>query len=267
MRILYRSMIRLHPPRFRRRFEEEMMLIYDEAAASKGSVGLTFDAFCSLLRQWILRSDHWQSNAPLKTVVPGAGAIPQFASLETSGYRAGCLVIGGVLTLTFFAAIPFLATHGVQSRPRVHRANQNTGTIGTLSAFVDVDLHASTDSSGVPAFTPAERRLLDWLQIYNSGDFRTMNAFYRFHKRSSDSEALATEETEQKVREWSATFQRSGPLRLSYVVQYGNTVSAVAGDSNKAPWSILLSVEPRYPNHIAMLQMGDHILLRNEVQK
>jgi hypothetical protein len=56
MRSLYRLLIHLHPPGFRRRFEDEMLLIFDETVASGQSTALLLcDALVSLFRRWVLR--------------------------------------------------------------------------------------------------------------------------------------------------------------------------------------------------------------------
>src|SRR5690349_2825296 len=52
-RSVYRSVLWLHPPAFRREFAGEMLWIFDEAAAEQGSAGLIADAARSVLRQWI----------------------------------------------------------------------------------------------------------------------------------------------------------------------------------------------------------------------
>ena len=78
-RSLYRCLLRLHPPAFRDRFAEEMLGIFDEAAAAEGVVPLFADGLISLLRQWVMRSGMW------KVAVAGLGGfIPiaiGFASL------------------------------------------------------------------------------------------------------------------------------------------------------------------------------------------
>lgn len=51
-RSLYRSLLRLHPPAFRRQFAEEMLWIFDETG---GAVSLVADGFTSLVRQWLTR--------------------------------------------------------------------------------------------------------------------------------------------------------------------------------------------------------------------
>jgi hypothetical protein len=50
IRSLYRSLLRLHPPGFRRQYGEEMLWIFDETG---GAVSLLADGFFSLFRQWL----------------------------------------------------------------------------------------------------------------------------------------------------------------------------------------------------------------------
>jgi hypothetical protein len=60
MRFLYALLISLHPPSFRKRFAQEMLWIFDEAANSWGAGSLLRDAILSLLRQWLIRSELWK---------------------------------------------------------------------------------------------------------------------------------------------------------------------------------------------------------------
>jgi len=71
MRFFYALLIRLHPPSFRKRFADEILWIYDEAANSLGVRALILDAMVSLLRGWLIRSELW------KWVVAGiVGILP-----------------------------------------------------------------------------------------------------------------------------------------------------------------------------------------------
>jgi hypothetical protein len=65
IRILYRCLVWLHPPVFRREFAGEMLWIYDEAAQTEGAGALLVDGFVSLARQWFLRSGCWRLIAAL----------------------------------------------------------------------------------------------------------------------------------------------------------------------------------------------------------
>jgi D-alanyl-D-alanine carboxypeptidase len=68
LRSLYRWLLHLHPSAFRQRFAEEMLWIFDEAAATQGAPRLFADAFISLMRQWIVRPESWHT--PLPTAIP-----------------------------------------------------------------------------------------------------------------------------------------------------------------------------------------------------
>lgn len=57
-RSLYRGLVWLHPPAFRREFGDEMLWIFDEASIF-GSSSLFADGMISLLRQWMLRTRIW----------------------------------------------------------------------------------------------------------------------------------------------------------------------------------------------------------------
>jgi hypothetical protein len=60
IRILYRSLLRLHPPSFRERFAEEMLWILDEVSTQGERTFLLGDALCSVVRQWVVRSAMWK---------------------------------------------------------------------------------------------------------------------------------------------------------------------------------------------------------------
>ena len=64
IRTLYRWLLWLHPPAFRREFAGEMLWIFEEASA-EGIAPLFADGFVSLLRQWLLRSGQWKLAAAL----------------------------------------------------------------------------------------------------------------------------------------------------------------------------------------------------------
>jgi hypothetical protein len=65
MRVLYRALVRLHPPAFQERFGPEMMRTFDEASETDHPVRLTLDGAFSLLRQWLLRETLWKYPAAL----------------------------------------------------------------------------------------------------------------------------------------------------------------------------------------------------------
>ena len=74
-RTFYRWLVRLHPPAFRLRFEQELLWIFDESSDASGAAPLLHDAAVSLLRQWLMRSGMWEW--VLKWVAGGiAGVVP-----------------------------------------------------------------------------------------------------------------------------------------------------------------------------------------------
>ncbi|HUI56346.1 MAG TPA: hypothetical protein VLY04_15330 [Bryobacteraceae bacterium] len=64
-RTLYRWLLWLHPPVFRRQFAGEMLWIFDEVSETEGGRLLLFDGLASLARQWLLRSGSWKVAAAL----------------------------------------------------------------------------------------------------------------------------------------------------------------------------------------------------------
>jgi hypothetical protein len=59
-RTFYRSLLWLHPPRFRERYAEEMKWIFDETASAQERAFLFYDGLVSLARQWVVRSGMWK---------------------------------------------------------------------------------------------------------------------------------------------------------------------------------------------------------------
>ncbi len=103
MRFLYAFLLRLHPRRFRERFGEEMMAIFDEA----GSVRLLGDGLCSLIRQWAFRPQQ----QPVTATAKPSG---MFQTLNTYAPRRSALIQGGVVSAIFFWALVFAATNGAR---------------------------------------------------------------------------------------------------------------------------------------------------------
>ena len=60
IRVLYQSLVRLHPQAFRERFAEEMLWIFDESSHTGCVVPLFTDALLSLARQWLIRRGTWK---------------------------------------------------------------------------------------------------------------------------------------------------------------------------------------------------------------
>ena len=64
-RTIYWCLLRLHPPSFREQFAEEMLWIFDQAAASDGLSRFFTDGVVSLVRQWLFRRGAWVAPAAI----------------------------------------------------------------------------------------------------------------------------------------------------------------------------------------------------------
>ena len=79
IRLLYRWLLWLHPPAFRRQFAHEMLWIFDEES-SHGVTRLFADGLVSLARQWLVRSGVWKlvpaAAGGLLTLLAGLTLMP-----------------------------------------------------------------------------------------------------------------------------------------------------------------------------------------------
>lgn len=80
-RSLYRSLLWLHPPAFRREFSCDMLWIFDQSAGEGHPLALLADATRSLLRQWILRCGAWKILAAM------AAALAQILVLASLSHK------------------------------------------------------------------------------------------------------------------------------------------------------------------------------------
>lgn len=103
-RLLYAFLLRLHPRRFRERFADEMLAIFEEA----GSVRFLGDVLLSLIRQWTFR--------PRRQPVPASVANPSgmFQALDDYKPRRFALLQGGALSAILFWVLVVAATNGAR---------------------------------------------------------------------------------------------------------------------------------------------------------
>jgi Ca2+-binding EF-hand superfamily protein len=99
LRFLYVCLLRLHPRRFRQRFAEEMLCIFDEAGYRRA---LFADGIVSLCRQWILRSE---SPATSSSATRAYDSVPMFYSVGNDTPRPGALLNGAILSLAVFMSV------------------------------------------------------------------------------------------------------------------------------------------------------------------
>lgn len=110
IRSLYRFLLRLHPPAFRRRFSEEMLWIFDETqSARRGTASLFTDGLGSLTRQWMMRTEV----TPLPRPSPPPGSLA-WQYIDTGGFRLSRArwLQGAVISAILFVAASWSATHG-----------------------------------------------------------------------------------------------------------------------------------------------------------
>ena len=104
---LYRCVLRLHPPEFRRRFGEEMLSIYDQSNGRFSSIRLLLDALVSFARQWIFRPEFWLRTSPSSAPYSAVDGIPSFSSLGPFRPHASAMIHGTVISITLFCVTCF----------------------------------------------------------------------------------------------------------------------------------------------------------------
>jgi len=101
LRFVYRCVLRLHPPYFRRRFSQEMLAIFDQQKGSWAAARLVADAVWSLLRQWVLRPEFWEE--PIAP--PALDGVPALRVIEGFKPRAGALIDGALVSVLVFTTV------------------------------------------------------------------------------------------------------------------------------------------------------------------
>ena len=105
LRPLYRCVLRLHPPGFRKRFAGEMLSIFDHTPGKRAAARLLADGLRSLLRQWSLRPKFWQEISPARQ--PAPDGIPCFHTLDPFRPRPSAVIHGIVLSTAVFGLTCF----------------------------------------------------------------------------------------------------------------------------------------------------------------
>jgi hypothetical protein len=159
-RRLYRCVLCLHPPAFRRRFSEGMLSIFDHTAVRSSGFRLVLDGFLSLARQWTLRPEFWHDISSEQLPVPDG--IPSFTIIGPYRPRAGAVIHGLVLSIAVFCvtcfAIKYSWIHVLQVRiPEVQfESPQPIQPHAALSASENVlTPNARPDETGTPAAPPS----------------------------------------------------------------------------------------------------------------
>jgi hypothetical protein len=109
MRFLYIWLLRVHPQRFRQRFGDEMLSIFDQSGRITTQISLIGDGLISLFRQWMLRPEFHTERAA--SFVPDPDGVPAFYLIETS-LQPGVLRNGSIVTFALFAALGYVIGRG-----------------------------------------------------------------------------------------------------------------------------------------------------------
>jgi len=108
LRSVYVWILRLHPRRFRQRFAEEMLLIFDQVAGSAAGrlaeAALVGDGLASLLRQWTLRPEFRREAAVALPALPVTDGVPAFYTFGSFKPRPTALIHGLILSIAVLCA-------------------------------------------------------------------------------------------------------------------------------------------------------------------
>ncbi len=105
LRPLYRCVLCLHPPGFRKRFADEMLSIFDSTVGARAALRVLADGLLSLFRQWTLRPEFWHEISPTRQ--PALDGVPSFYTLDPFRPRAGAVIHGLVLSTAIFGTTCF----------------------------------------------------------------------------------------------------------------------------------------------------------------
>ncbi len=105
LRVFYVCLLYLHPRRFRERFAQEMLWIFDQAARDRHVGSLFVDGILSLWRQWAMRPEFHEQP------MPALDGLPAFHTGAGDAPRSSALFYGAVLSLLTFSAVCYILSH------------------------------------------------------------------------------------------------------------------------------------------------------------
>jgi hypothetical protein len=241
MRRLYLFLLRLHPRTFRLRFEEDLALTLDDMSKRKKGYRILWDVATSLARQWILRPHHW-----LKEPVSPARNEEMFRFVVERRPHPMSLLLGCVVSVALFFGIAASATG-------LHIAGLPNGFASSLAKSFE-GLWPRTDF--FPNQSPAEKRLAEWVEAYNTGQRSVMESFFA---TGMDDHSLKLESSVELLQEWSRTYETFGPYRLRQTEQSGpgpHHALAMAQVNDGTWWEILVDVSTEKPNRIVKVTLN-----------
>jgi CubicO group peptidase (beta-lactamase class C family) len=281
-RFLYRCLVQLHPPAFRRQFAPEMLWIFDEVADREARVELFSDAFTSLARQWVVR---WAIQklligefrfAPLP-----AGASGRFTweriEFDDRPLPPPRVIQGGVVAFAFFTCIALASFHA----NTVHRASLSGSGSGfsglpaasgpqtsggsdydgretltnSAAAAPGEQQNAAPPNDGRPPRipdTPAGHRFFEWLDAFDSGDKTKLEQFLKEHYPArSDAPAI---DMEMQFRDQTGGFEFEDFDRdESSTTKFVGIVKERSSDNFAR---FIIEVDPADERHITSLSLN-----------
>jgi hypothetical protein len=150
LRFLYRYVLGLHPPAFRKRFADEMLSIFDDSVGKRNAFRLLLDSLLSLARQWALRPEFWHEFSP--TQQHAGDGVPSFSTLDSFRPRAAAVIHGLVLSTAVFCltcfAIKYSWIHVLHLHiPSVQFDNPRSAQTGRTSD-IEAALPSASEASG-----------------------------------------------------------------------------------------------------------------------
>jgi D-alanyl-D-alanine carboxypeptidase len=281
-RFLYRCLVQLHPPSFRRQFAPEMLWIFDEIADHEARVELFSDAFTSLARQWVVR---WAIQklligefrfAPLPAGASGRFTLERI-EFDDRPLPPPRVIQGGVVALAFFTCIALAAFHA----NTVHRASIS----GSGSGFSGLPAASGPQTSGGSDYdgrepltnsaaalpgeqqsttppddgrppripdTPAGHRFFEWLDVFDSGDKTKLEQFLKEHYPArSDTPAI---DMEMQFRDQTGGFEFKDFDRDESTTTKFVGIVKERGSDNFARF--VIEVDPADERHITSLSLN-----------
>jgi len=103
LRRIYRCVLGLHPPGFRRRFGDEILSIFDQTKGKLSAFRLLTDSILSLIRQCTLRPEFWHEKVAATAQQAAFDGIPSFCTLRPFRPRPAAVVPGLLLSIAVFS--------------------------------------------------------------------------------------------------------------------------------------------------------------------
>lgn len=243
LRSLYRCVLFLHPPSFRKRFGNEMLSIFDQESKTSAAFGLIIEALISLLRQWILRPEFQHRASPMLSAKGAPDDVPSFSTLDPFRPRPGAVIHGMALSVTLFCLMCFAIRYSWIHVLRVH--------IPELQFEIDSSIHPSVSPSafrGKPGSSPERNRTVqgvasaplptDPMPIEVDNTLSPFEASRETHLGSSASEVrhpILGTTIQIRLQSYSGIYVCKSPgITISITTQDGHLEMEIAGQPKRA---------------------------------